>query len=129
MVNASNHNPQHPQNIAFTAFGERSRLPMNLTGGQHQGKRGSEMSKPTHTPGPWHSNEPGNESVRDADEHPICIVECDYHTTDEQDANARLIAAAPDLLKQLKALVVQIKHAGLVVPPNVTAAIDKAEGR
>lgn len=40
-----------------------------------------------------------------------------------------LIAAAPELLTQLKALVVQIKHAGLLVPPGVTDAIAKAEGR
>jgi hypothetical protein len=50
-------------------------------------------------------------------------------TREESENAANLMAAAPDLLKQLKALVVQIKASGLIVPPNVTAAIDKAEGR
>jgi hypothetical protein len=39
------------------------------------------------------------------------------------------MATAPELLTQLKALVVQIEHAGLIVPPGVSAAIAKAEGR
>jgi hypothetical protein len=47
----------------------------------------------------------------------------------EWDRITNLIAAAPELLKQLKALVVQIEHSHLIVPPGVRAAIDKAEGR
>ena len=47
--------------------------------------------------------------------------------SDEDLANARLIAAAPDLLAQLQALVVQIESIpDLAVPPGVRAAIDKA---
>jgi len=42
----------------------------------------------------------------------------------EHDANGRLLAAAWELHRQLKALVVQIEHAGLVVPPAVTAVLD-----
>lgn len=45
-------------------------------------------------------------------------------------ARVNLIAAAPDLYKQLKALVVQIEASRvLVVPPGVKAAIAKAERR
>lgn len=40
--------------------------------------------------------------------------------------NARLIAAAPELLEQLTALAFQLKSAGMIVPPNVSKAIAKA---
>lgn len=44
--------------------------------------------------------------------------------------NWPLQQAAPDLLAQLKAVVVQIEHSRhLIVPPNLRAAIAKAEGR
>lgn len=51
-----------------------------------------------HTPGPWHAS-PGGETVRDANEMQICYTESDYHSIEEQDANTRLIAAAPELLE------------------------------
>jgi len=44
-------------------------------------------------------------------------------------ARANLIAAAPELLRQLEALAVQVAAAGLIVPPNVTAVIAKAKGQ
>jgi hypothetical protein len=47
----------------------------------------------------------------------------------EQQANAALIAAAPDLYAQLEALATQLEVAGMIVPPNVNAALNKAEGR
>jgi len=56
-----------------------------------------------HTPGPW-MIEKGH--IYGANGHSICQVhcftpmECDRHT--EEKANARLIAAAPDMLASLK---------------------------
>jgi hypothetical protein len=88
------------------------------------------MNKQTHTPGPWEVT--ATLEIRSTSEEHILIAGTFYSSRaghGQTKANALLIAAAPDLLKQLKALVVQIKHAGLIVPPNVTAAIDKAEGR
>ncbi len=48
-------------------------------------------------------------------------------------ANAEVMAAAPELLAQLEALVGQLEASGLVapalIPPNVRAVIAKARGR
>jgi hypothetical protein len=50
--------------------------------------------------------------------------------TDLEDgtANARLIAAAPELYEALEALAYQLKVKGLLVPPNVEAVLAKARG-
>lgn len=66
----------------------------------------------------------------------VCMVDCDDETVSEQDlaANARLIAAAPDLLAALGALVWQLDRMddlpeeleGMVV--DAKAAIAKAKG-
>ena len=65
----------------------------------------------------------------------VCMVDCDDETVGEQDlaANARLIAAAPDLLAALGALVWQLDRMddlpeeleGMVV--DAKAAIAKAK--
>lgn len=72
------------------------------------------MSETKHTPGPWvfcwdkygkESEIHGKSELNDA---PICIVLHDDVTesgAEEQLANARLIAAAPELLEALKALI------------------------
>lgn len=39
-----------------------------------------------------------------------------------------LLAAAPELLAQLKALATQLESCGMCVPPGVTKVINKAEG-
>lgn len=49
------------------------------------------------------------------------------HEHEQHLRNAWLIFAAPDLLTQLNALCDQLRAAGLVIPPGVTAAIHKAE--
>lgn len=88
------------------------------------------MTKTTHTPGPW--------MVEDGE-----IVQCDpgdqaiasvlYSTEDdpEADANALLLAAAPDLLAACRTLADWMEsHA--CVPPCLTdarQAIAKAEGK
>lgn len=92
-----------------------------------------------HTPGPWFI---GNESNECCDvETGKTVISLDRHdpfmsgviiiTRDEMLANAHLIAAAPDLLKALKA-VFQHATTGCVADDTdweaVRAAIAKAEG-
>lgn len=54
-----------------------------------------------HTPGPW-----GQHSIfyhiNGADNEGICEVRTTYRTKPEAEANARLIAASPELLESLK---------------------------
>lgn len=88
------------------------------------------MSK--HTPGPWQINAISNErekiSIIDAD---MCFVAEVWKTyvngESRQQANASLIAAAPELLEVCKYLVHMIGEEN--VPGNCIAAINKAEGR
>ena len=91
-----------------------------------------------HTPGPW-------EVLPESDSHegPL-IAECDLQSDEAQNrANARLIAAAPDLLEALRASVAatdreleafrrNLGRNPLVMPEwlaGARAAIAKAEGR
>lgn len=89
-----------------------------------------------HTPGPW---EPflGSDSVwvtgPDHNANVVCdIVLSAKEATDEDFANARLIAAAPSLLEASKLaqdLLVASGFACSEVLSRVSAAIAKAEGR
>lgn len=66
----------------------------------------------------------------------VCMIDCDDETVSEQDlaANARLIAAAPDLLAALEALLDDALALGLADSHlsgsaiEARAAIAKAEG-
>lgn len=110
---------------------------------------GAVAEKSKHTPGPWkvhpregmarsyygthvaasHYSTPGVSSGRDS------VCDC---TGEHQDANARLIAAAPELLEALRTLVSRdfAYYGGFVMDCNITmeevqrarAAIAKAEG-
>jgi hypothetical protein len=55
--------------------------------------------KTAHTESPWFSK--SNIVWRYSDKEPICVVS-NYSNEKEQEANARLIAAAPELLEVLK---------------------------
>lgn len=61
--------------------------------------------KQGHTPGPWVADEAENEwAVGDADGRIVAYLhQDDIDLLSEREANAHLIAAAPDLLKALKA--------------------------
>ncbi len=91
------------------------------------------MSGGKHTPGPWvysfESVDPEWAVVTTVGGAVIANVNADHR----QEANARLIAAAPDLLAALKLL----ESAARILPPNIDpdsplaqarAAIAKAEG-
>ncbi len=73
-----------------------------------------------HTPGPWFNNGSVIRSGYDRDQNVNNYVaqagseSCDYAT---QHANARLIAAAPDLLKALQATVDELIDAGFGASP------------
>lgn len=84
-----------------------------------------------HTPGPW-SFQPGDSVVYiSGDRTPIAHTDTKayYQRHDEQDiANARLIAAAPDLLAALKSVTNEWREGyGLCCIDQVRAAIAKAE--
>ena len=89
----------------------------------------------THTPGPWWRDDDGfiasgSDKTYITVASPNCSEDIDI---DEREANARLIAAAPELLAHLKMLVLGISE-GMDIPKDgaaITAAreaIAKAEG-
>ena len=96
---------------------------------------------PEHTPGPWHSDEPlliGRFLIRD-DAGEIVAEVCGLPWSEtETEGNARLIAAAPELLTALKQLLGFCETAWCIdedeegPDPNLLIAreaIAKAEGR
>ena len=101
------------------------------------------MSK--HTPGPWIVPDrqdlgrplPGTSIFKEQDDGgpPKFIASIDLHGVvlgEEEFANARLIAAAPDMLAALEAVAEELKY-GRIEPSDsvhrsVCAAIAKAEG-
>jgi hypothetical protein len=108
----------------------------------------------THTPGPWEvntlngrlpivrrSNRPYGEastyssSIKAANGH-VCVLDFGYGKAAEDEANAHLIAAAPELLAALRRFVELYDGVRDSIGPSVTAtltraeaAIAKAEGR
>lgn len=82
-----------------------------------------------HTPGPWITCGFENLTVNDRDGN--TIIACPGSSTGtriEMKANARLIAAAPDLLEALIECEVLLDQFPLI-KRRVKAAIAKAEGR
>lgn len=93
-----------------------------------------------HTPGPWKRCERGDYSDFDGNSVVIvgrndcCRVAVVHHEGHEEDeANARLISAAPELIETLREIVSLTKESVLPNPVQVhakaCAAIAKAEGR
>jgi len=84
----------------------------------------------SHTPGPWKFYDDSNDGKTNLIEI-VAIgktVARIYHSVPAEDLpNARLIAAAPDLLAALNYLVDRVPALGNV--PEIRAAIDKAEGK
>jgi hypothetical protein len=93
-----------------------------LAGNQPVG--GNKMQKQGFTPGPW---EVSSGAVQTLTGIPIANMDREPGNGTmpvERDRNAQLIAQAPELYKQLSALVGQIEASGhLIVPPNVTAVL------
>jgi hypothetical protein len=92
-----------------------------------------------HTPGPWHVAFGG----KDTDDYAIIGSKfseraiCNMEPRDYVQANARLIAAAPELLEALKGLLDQLNGIGIpdwhgaegLSLEETIAAINKAEGQ
>ena len=100
--------------------------------------------KAAHTPGPWNCNRSSASGydIVCSENSPtdVCVISRRDKTTGEIDANARLIAAAPELLEALREFVSLMPSAeGLgghapigafqIVADLARAAIAKAEGR
>jgi len=93
------------------------------------------MSTHTHTQGPWKAEGWGNLVVNSAEGYTITLAAGGKDAClDELKANARLIAAAPDLLANLKELIRYISdefsasHALTHRANEAREAIAKAEG-
>lgn len=97
------------------------------------------MNKTQFTPGPWHVGMKPGPIVYGPQGEQVANMHVAMLDQDEHKANARLIAAAPDLLETLKHLRAEIravikfdvkKHYSLIVA-DVAAdkAIAKAEGK
>lgn len=92
------------------------------------------MSEPKHTPGPWHIHDYGN-GVQDITAREIDGLSCRPARVfgDALDevygpiaiANARLIAAAPNLLKALRSMLHRFNH--LDVDPGKREAIEAGQ--
>jgi hypothetical protein len=89
------------------------------------------MSK--HTPGPWEVFE---DDYSIGVETPIGILFSDFDNTENDEADARLIAAAPEMLEALKAVIVAIKIEHVLAASQawrdltigLTKIVRKAEG-
>ena len=63
------------------------------------------MAETKHTPGPWTADRQYIEKKMPPGSNRKIIAEVYWHVYDEYEANARLIAAAPELLEALELLV------------------------
>lgn len=103
-----------------------------------EAKRAQQQAR--HTPGPWtFDDNMGCRDIRGADGKPIASTH-GLANDDEDQANARLIAAAPELLAALKTALKCIEYCrehhpdaqsgtGFPVEIELRAIIAKAEGR
>ena len=95
------------------------------------------MSKTVHTPGPWVVSDQGVGFEVDSNDG-WQVAQAQQRPEDGRGkpssvrlANARLIAAAPDLLEALKKMLDVWEHGGIATYPigEARAAIKKAEGQ
>ena len=86
----------------------------------------SKQHQPTHTPGPWTVHYEPN--ARDEPGATFVLLEANDRF-DTNEANARLIAAAPELLAALKAIDASPACPSKKKREQVRAAVAKAEGR
>ncbi len=91
-----------------------------------------------HTPGPWKKARNSSfwevvtpfqdQLIDEADEFSPSVAYAWGSTEEEAEANASLIAAAPDLLEALQLAEHVISKAGYPVDSSITRAISKATG-
>lgn len=85
-----------------------------------------------HTPAPWYFSNEGVLRVRAKDDDEVVCSYAGYENCEREYANAKLIAAAPDLLEALQELVFLYEHdegcRELTEYKRAKAAISKALG-
>lgn len=68
------------------------------------------MNETKFTPGPWRLDADSHIRATNDDRHKtIALIPPDFHSADIWDANAHLIAAAPELYKALEGMVIGSK--------------------
>ena len=99
------------------------------------------MAKAKHTPGPWWADFDGENTFDGVEIQqvgrlhyvPVANVPVDYTDREEREANARLIAAAPDLLEALDEAIEWDSHDDMGWPAlwleKAETAIAKAKGK
>jgi hypothetical protein len=99
---------------------------------QGETKEGDDMS---HTPGPWTlgrfgsiQSSVGRPAFKGTAYPQIALATLDDRGEEERDANARLIAAAPQLLAACKAALGAFERNDCIDWNDLTRAIAKAEG-
>lgn len=93
----------------------------------------------SHTPGPWKLDGPDINGIGNVVGFYVAVpsggrvgqsfANCLVTTNEQCEANARLIAAAPELLETLKAMVKLFNGFQGMALTNAKAAIAKAEGK
>lgn len=85
----------------------------------------TETKQTAHTPGPWIANGHAVEQDKPKDVYVICSIHGgrfeDDRTESELDSNARLIAAAPDLLAATEAMLKRIRTMKTWLPKSYPA--------
>lgn len=94
----------------------------------------SELTRAMHTPGPWQVGDTWAGVTRFVErlgQQPGYVAEARGSSPEERDANARLIAAAPELLAALEVVRRSAAWSNLSLETQslICAAIAKAEGR
>ena len=72
---------------------------------------GNNMSKAEFTPGPWHHHDMEAMTVCGPDHSGVALTDCRHRTVAENEANANLIIAAPDLLAAAKCALADLEGA------------------
>lgn len=85
-------------------------------------------TKNKHTPGPWKCRKDIN-GLTVFDSQGMALANCVFQIGDEEKANARLIAAAPELLEALKALYNHQGSITLKLGEQIERAIAHAEAQ
>lgn len=86
-----------------------------------------------HTPGPWRLEHRGSTFIVDKPgdgyiTRDVCRMDASTMSALAREANARLIAAAPDLLSALVLARKKLEEEGYFPTPEIEAAIAKATG-
>lgn len=92
------------------------------------------MSATKHTPGPWRLDKRGNTYIVDKPgdgyiTRDVCRMDSSTMSAFHQEGNAFLIAAAPDLLKELQVLRDWYEEVTGMTAKSANAAIAKATGQ